>query len=368
MHGLFEICAVYISRFQANLRADRREGVSQLNRIEPETRRLPIGLAAFGLACATSLPAAADSGVRVVASIKPVHSIVSAVMAGVGEPHLIVRGATSPHDFSLRPSDAMALEEADVVFLIDEHMEASLAASLESLAGNARVVELARAKGLIRRPLREGGAFEEDEHHHHDEEDDHGHGHSHGDEDDDHGDEDMNHEPFDLHVWLDPVNGWAMARMIAATLAEVDPANAGAYDANAHELLHRLDDLTAEIDALVAPARGKPFIVFHDGYRYFEDRFGLKAVGSAVVSPERPPGVRRIRELRDKIHALDVACVFDEPQFDQRLIATVVEGTPVRSGTLDPLGADVENGADLYFAVLGNMAASFRDCLAPAGS
>lgn len=340
-----------------------------MDTIGPVSRRFPVALTAATLLAGTfSVPAPADAGVRVAASIKPVHSLASAVMAGVGEPHLIMRGASSPHDFSLRPSDAVALQEADVVFLIDEHMEASLAASLESLAGNARVVELARAKGLIRRPLREGGAFEEDEHHHHDEDDGHDHGHSHGDEDDDHGDEAMDREPFDLHVWLDPVNGWAMARMIAATLAEVDPANADTYDANANGLLHRLDELTAEIDAVVAPARGEPFIVFHDGYRYFEDRFGLTAVGSAVVSPERPPGVRRIRELRAKIHTLDVTCVFDEPQFDQRLIATIVEGTPVRSGTLDPLGADVDDGPDLYFMVLGKMAASFRDCLAPAGS
>ena len=325
--------------------------------------------AATLFAGAVCVPAVAGADVRVATSIKPVHSLVSAVMAGVGEPHLIMRGTSSPHDFSLRPSDAAVLEEADIVFLIDEHMESSLAASLESLAGNARVVELARAKGLIRRPLRDGGAFEEDEHQVHGEDDDHGHGHSHGhsdEEDEAHEDEDLEGEPFDLHVWLDPVNGWAMARRIAATLGEADPANADAYDENAHELLHRLDDLTAEIDALVAPARGEPFIVFHDGYRYFEDRFGLTAVGSAVVSPERPPGVRRIRELRDKIHAHDVTCVFDEPQFDRRLIATIIEGTPVRSGTLDPLGADVENGPGLYFAVLANMAASFRDCLAPA--
>ena len=325
-------------------------------------RCFPVALTAATLLAGTiSVPASADSGVRVAASIKPVHSLASAVMAGVGEPHLIIRGASSPHDFSLRPSDAVALEEADVVFLIDEDLEASLAASLESLAGDARVVELARAKGVIRRPLREGGAFKEDEHHHHD--DDHGH----GDGNDDHHDEDTDHEPFDLHVWLDPVNGWAMARMIAATLAEIDPGNADTYDANAHELLHRLDDLTAEIDATVAPTRGEPFIVFHDGYRYFEDRFGLTAVGSAVVSPERPPGVKRIRELRDKIHALGVACVFDEPQFDRRLVATIVEGTPVRTGTLDPLGTGIENGPGLYSALLRNMAASFRDCLTPAG-
>ena len=342
-----------------------------MDRIERVPRRFPVTLAAASvLASALSAPALAESGVRVAASIKPVHSLASAVMAGVAEPHLIIRGASSPHDFSLRPSDAVVIERADVVLLIDEDMEASLAASIESLAGGARVVELARAKGLIRKRLREGGAFEEDEPHRHDD-DDHGqsHGHSHGDEKvEGHGDEEPGHEPFDLHVWLDPVNGRAMARMIAATLAEVDPANADTYDANAHGLLHRLDRLTEELNAVVAPARGEPFIVFHDGYRYFEDRFGLTAVGSAVVSPERPPGVRRIRELRDKIQALDVTCVFDEPQFDQRLIATIVEGTSVRSGTLDPLGADVDNGPELYFAVLRNMAESFRDCLASDGA
>lgn len=153
--------------------------------------------------------------------------------------------------------------------------------------------------------------------------------------------------------------------MIAGTLAKADPANAAAYKANAHDLLDRLDDLTAEIAAQVAPARDKPFIVFHDGYRYFEDRFGLAAVGPSVASPERSPGVRRIRELREKIRELGVTRVFDEPQFDRRLVATIIEGTPVRSGTLDPLGAEVEDGPELYFTVLRNMAESFRDCLAP---
>ena len=167
-------------------------------------------------------------------------------------------------------------------------------------------------------------------------------------------------------MWLDPVNAWAMARMIAEALAEADPANAAVYEENAHGLLHRLDDLTEELDGQVAPVRGRPFIVFHDAYRYFEDRFGLTATGSAVVSEERSPGVRRIRELREKVRQLGVACVLSEPHFDQRLVATIIEGTAIRSGTVDPLGVDVESGPELYFVMLRNLAASFRDCLAPA--
>lgn len=310
-------------------------------------------------------PAPAETSIRVVTSIKPVHSLTSAVMDGVGEPHLLMRGAGSPHEFKLRPSDAAILEEAAVIFLIDERMEATLVRPIGTLARDARVVELSQARGLVRRPLREGGAFEDDHNHHHDEPEHHDHGHDHGEDHDRHED-DHDSDAFDLHVWLDPVNAWAMARMIAEALSEADPANAAVYEENVHELLHRLDDLTEEIAAQVDPVRGKPFIVFHDAYRYFEERFGLTATGSAVVSEERAPGVRRIRELREEVRQLGVTCVLSEPHFDRRLVATIIEGTAIRSGTVDPLGVDVENGPELYFAMLRNMAASFRDCLAPA--
>ena len=321
------------------------------------SRRLPRALATAALlGCAAAGPAsAADDGLRVVATIKPVHSLVSAVMAGVGEPHLIVRGMSSPHTFTMRPSDAAALEDADVVFMIGDTLETALAGPVDALAGGARVVTLANAPGLVRKTLREGGAFEADDHDGHDND-----GH-----DDDGHDDGNDGGPFDMHVWLDPSNGRAMARTIAGTLAEADPANAAVYEANAGALLHRLDRLTEEIAAQVAPARGVPFIVFHDGYRYFEDRFGLTAAGSVVVHPGRAAGARRISELRDKVRALGVACVFAEPQFDQRVVRTVIEGSAVRAGTLDPLGAAIEDGPALYATLLRTMATAFKACLAP---
>ena len=352
------------------------------------------GLLHWGVAGSAS----ADASVRVVVSIKPLHSLVSAVMEGVAEPHLIMRGAVDPHTYTMRPSDALMLEKADIAFLVDEAMETALAAQILNLAGNARVVELSGAAGLVRRPLREGGAFEVDLHHSHDghtnddhaEEDhgsdeDHGHTHeeSHGhddEDDDDHGhddhdddghagDDDLDAQPrgaFDLHVWLDPANAEASTRMIARILTEADPSNAARYADNAHHHLHELEHLSEEIAADLQAVRGVPFIVFHDGYRYFEDRFGLSAAASAVVSAERSPGVKRIRELRKKVRELGVVCVFDEPHFDQRLVNTIVEGTSVRAGTLDPLGVGIEPGPELYFTLLREMARAFRVCLAPA--
>ena len=362
-----------------------------MHRFPPAPRRFHLALAATVLLASTAAPpTAADDAARVVASIRPVHSLVSAVIAGVGEPHLVMRKGASHHSFDMRPSDAAVLQEAGIVFLVDEAMESGLAGAIDTLATRARVVELSAAEGLVRRALRAGGTFEADPFHEHDdhgdgdhEDGDHGHGrsHDHGhshDHDDDHehkhehahgdGDhDDHDHGPFDLHVWLDPVNAEAMVHMIADTLSEADPDNAARYEDNAHELIHRLEHLAEEIETEVAPVRDRPFIVFHDGYRYFEDRFGLTAAGSAVVSSERTPGVRRIRELRHKVAELGVVCLIDEPHFDRRLINTVIEGTDVRAGTVDPMGATVDSGPELYFTLLRNMSAAFRECLAPSG-
>ncbi len=320
-----------------------------------------VAVSLTGWAQATS--AVAEDGTGIVASIKPVHSIVSAVMLGVGEPQLLIRGTSSPHTFSLRPSDAAVLEDASVVFWIGAGMESSLAGPIAALAGGARLVTLSQAPNLIRRPLRGGGAFENHAHRDHD----------HGEAEDEHrgaghDDDGLGHDEhvFDMHVWLDPHNADAMARMIADELSAVDPANAERYARNATILGQRLAALTEDIDALVAPARRQPFIMFHDAYRYFEDRFGLSAAGSVVVSLERTPGVRRVRALRERVRELGAVCVFSEPQFQPSLVRTIIEDTQARSGVLDPLGAGIESGPELYFTLLRKMAASFRTCLAPA--
>ncbi len=353
-----------------------------------KSSNLGIFTAAMLFVCAIFGVAQAEVTDRVVASIKPVHSLVSAVMEGVGEPYLIIRGTASPHTFSLRPSDAEVLQNARIVFLIDELIETPLANSVDTLARDARVVMLSKAEGLVHRSLREGGAFEahdhgagedhgdhekdehsgREEHHSHEADDDHGH-HEHGSHSDESADvhEGEEHAAGDLHIWLDPVNAGAMVRTIVGTLSEVDFANTKTYTANAEALLDRLDDLTAEIAEDVAPVRDRPFIVFHDAYRHFEDRFGLTAVGSVVVSAEQSPGVRRIMELRDKVRQLGATCVFSEVQFEPRLVDTIIEGTQAKAGILDPIGTTAESGPGAYFDLIRNMAASFKSCLAPAG-
>ena len=337
------------------------------------------------LLLSTALFAAGAAAARaqapsVVVSIKPIHSLVSAIMQGVGEPSLIVEGAASPHTYSLKPSNATALQDADVIFWVGHGLEAFLEKPLESLGGKATVVELEDAPGLEKLPFREGGPFEA---HTHEGEEGHDHaheGHSHDTDGHDHAKEAEGHEhgeeagheghehgEFDMHLWLSPENARAIAAEAAKVLAEKDPANAETYNKNLAGLNEKLAALDKELAETVAPIKDKPFIVFHDAYQYFEHHYGVLAAGSITVSPETLPGAERLTQIRDKVKTLGATCVFAEPQFEPKLVNVVIEGTPAKSGTLDPEAATLDPGPDLYFTLMKSIATSLRDCLGKDG-
>jgi zinc transport system substrate-binding protein len=288
---------------------------------------------------ATSSLASAE--VKVMASIKPIHSLVAAVMEGVGTPGLVVSGNNSPHTYALKPKDAEALQDAQVIFWIGHEMEAFLEKPLESLGGNSRIVTLIAAPGVNTLPVREGNGFDKD--------DDEGEVHEAG--------------SADGHIWLDPENAKAMVQTIADELSQQDPTNAAAYSSNAAKEIAELDGLSKEITEMVAPAKGKGFIVFHDAYHYFENRFGLRASGAITIHPESTPGAKGIAEIKQRISDGKVTCVFAEPQFDNALITALVEGTTVKAATLDPEGSPLEPGPDLYPTLLRNIARNLSSCL-----
>ena len=304
----------------------------------------------------------AFADVKVVTSIKPVHSLVAAVMQGVRTPDLIVEGAGSPHTYALKPSQAKQLQEADIVFWMSQDLEAFLEKSIDGIATKAVSVPLMESRGLMTLGFREGGAFddhghdEHDDHDEHDKDDDHDH-----EKHDDHDEHD--HGEVDPHVWLDPENAKAMVHEIEEALAKADPANAATYESNAEAVMAKLDSLVAEIDSELQPVKGRGYIVFHDAYQYFENRFGVSAIGSITVSPEVLPGAERISDLQEKVRSLDATCVFSEPQFEPKLVATVTENTNARTGVLDPLGAAIDKGPNLYFTLIRNMASSLKNCL-----
>ena len=290
----------------------------------------------------------AHAEINVVASVKPVHSLVSGVMDGVGKPDLIVQGSASPHTYSLRPSQARQLEDADLVFWMGHELESFLEQPLEAIATKAHVVELIDSSKLKKIQMREGGMFD---------------AHAHDDHDEHEGHDDHGHGEFDVHVWLDPENAKVLVNEIKLALIELDPVNASKYEANSNKMNTKLDQLMDEVSNKLESEQGKGYVVFHDAYQYFEQRFGMSAVGSITVSPEVVPGANRIRELKEKINELNAHCVFSEPQFEPKLVSTVIEGTQANTGVLDPLGASIKDGPELYFTLIRNMADSLHECL-----
>jgi len=296
---------------------------------------------------------AANADVSVVTSIKPVHSLVSGVMQGVGSPTVIIEGAGSPHTYSLKPSQAKQLQDADLVFWMGDELEPFLRGPIQNIAKNAKSIKLIEAHGLKKIKFREGGMFDE-----HDDHDGHEHDKHAKDDHDDHG-----HGEYDPHVWLDPINAKAIVHEIEEALVKADPKNAKEYKANADRIAGELDQLVKELRAQFQPVQQKGFIVFHDAYQYFEQRFGVSAIGSITVSPEVMPGAERVSELRNKIRDLKATCIFSEPQFEPKLVRTLVEGTGARAGVLDPLGASLTKGPNLYFQLVREMARSLKECL-----
>lgn len=305
-------------------------------------------LAAFGLVLVGG--AARADELNVVATIKPIHSIAASVMAGVGEPRLLIDGTASPHTFTLRPSDAKALSAARVVFRVSDGLEPFMIKVARSLPKSAEVVTLEKVPGLTLLEIRSGGTFDDDDH-------THGksgkHSHSH--------DHDKN--AIDGHLYLDPANAILIATHMAEVLSKADPASAERLKANAEAFGRDMRALMAELEARTKPLADRPFIVFHDAYQYFERRFGLEAAGSVTVSPDIAPSARRLSALRRKISALKAVCVFSEPQFEPRLVATITEKTNARRGVLDPLGVAIPAGVAHYPTLLRNLAADLEACL-----
>lgn len=285
---------------------------------------------------------------KVTATVKPLHALASGVMAGIGTPTLLVRGKGSEHGYALKPSEAKALSQADLVIWVGEALESFMTKPLRTLPKKARVLEIATVDGLKLLKPREGGVW--------DGHDDHGHGKKPAAKHD-------HHDEIDGHVWLDIDNAKLIVRAIARTLGDIDGANRAAYERNAASVSDGLDGLDAELKSRFAPIKGQPFIVFHDAYQYLEQRYGLAAAGSITIHPENKPSARRLTQLRAKIAELKARCAFSEPQYNANIVRTVVEGTSARIGTLDPIGADLAEGPGAYAQMMRNLATSLTGCL-----
>jgi zinc transport system substrate-binding protein len=286
---------------------------------------------------------------KVIASIMPVHSIVANVMGDVGTPELLLSGKNSEHSASLSPTQISALGQADVVFMIGGGLEHKLGqvSGSEAVKGK-KFVALTDAPEIKVLKIRKGVNFEADS------------------------DEDLpeTSDPqygfalkYNAHIWLDPENAKAMTKAVATELGKIDPGHAATYQTNATVYLASLDQLEAEIAATTKPIQGKPFIVFHDAYPYFESRFGLTAVGSISDASAAAPSAKWLVEIRAKLASTKALCVFREPQFDSKYVNVVLEGSTAKEGVLDAMGYGLKAGHAAYAEILRNIATSAKACL-----
>lgn len=279
---------------------------------------------------------------KVVVSIAPLHSLTSALMTGVGEPQLLLRRSDSPHSASLRPSQATALTDADLMIWVGPELESFLTQPVMRLLKPRVELQLLREETLLRLPQREGGLWEEDLHE---------------------GEDEHQHAEYNPHIWLSPENANEIARLITQRLILIDPANREAYQKNLNQLNLRIAQTRQQLSQRLLPFAGKPYLVFHDAYPYFEKAFNLNAIGSVRISAEQAPGARRVQQIREKVSRSQAVCLFSEPQFSPALAQTLATGTTLRLGVLDPLGRLTGNAEDRWFQLMEDLGEGLTRCL-----
>ena len=295
-----------------------------------------------------------NAEIKVVTTIQPLHSLISNVMGDKGKLDLILEGTASPHSFTLKPSHAKMLENADAIFWIDKDLESFLEKPLKSIPKKAKVVHLMDISGLEIHKFREkniyGGHDDHDKHGHkedkHDDHDKHGHAHAHGE--------------FDVHIWLDPNNAKVIVKEVANQLATLDSKNSDFYKMNANNTVNKLDNLINKIDKSMN--KKASFVTFHDAYQYFEKRFGVEALGALTINTDIQPGAKQIAEIKDLVEDKNIKCIFSEPQFNPKLINMIAKSTGAKTGILDPLGSSYKPGKDLYFNLINDLYENLNKC------
>merc|ERR1712178_548506 len=302
-------------------------------------------------------------------TIQPINSLVSAVIGNTGKTISLIPVEISPHEFKLKPSDAKKMQEGNVIFYISKHLESDVVKVFDNLPKNIKIVDLLEETGIEHLSIRDNEAWERHDHHGHDDHDDRDkHSKKHDDHDHDkhakkHDDHDDHQTKDDVHIWLSPDNAIKIINKANKVLSLYYPQNAKIYDENAKIMINKINKLKAELTKDLAPIKDKPYVVFHDAYQYFEKAFGLNAVGSVALEGDIASSPKQVSYIKEKIVKLKASCVFQEPQFDSKLVKIVVEGTNAQIGTLDPLGVGIKDEKDFYLQLLRNMAKSLKECL-----
>ena len=317
----------------------------------------------------SSINAFATETTGVISTIQPINSLVSAVIGNTGKTISIIPAEQSPHDFKLKPSDVKVLQNGNIIFYVSNHLESSVTKVFKNLPKNIKLINLMKESGINHLAIRDNAAWERHDHHgdDHDDHDKHGKKHDDHDDHDKHGkkhdDHDDHEKEDDVHIWLSPDNAIKIVQKVNKVLSLYFPENSKIYNDNTTKFIDKIRNLKMELIKELSPIKNKPYIVFHDAYQYFEKTFELNAVGSIALEGDIASSPKQISFIKDKIIKSKASCVFQEPQFDSKLVKIVLEGTNAKTGTLDPHGVNITGNKDFYLQLLKNMAKSLKECL-----
>ncbi|MFD2173179.1 zinc ABC transporter substrate-binding protein [Rhodobacter lacus] len=323
------------------------------------------------LALLAALPAPALAEVpQVMTDLPVIQSLTAQVMGDLGTPAVLLEQGGNAHSYQLKPSQAAALQSADLVIWVGPEMTPWLERALDTVAGSGARLALLHTPGTHLQDF--GGAPHAE---HGDEDHDlaaeaHDHAaHAEGAEDHDHaeeGEEHHDHSGLDPHAWLAPENAEIWLDQIAATLSSADPEHEATYAANAKAAKASVAALDARLQAELSPVAGRPFVVFHAAYGYLSAHYGLDVVGAVNLGDATAPGAAHLAELRADLAQKGVVCAFPEAQHDPKQIEMLLEGTQVKLGdALDPTGSALSYGPDLYAQLLQGLADTLTRCLRP---
>lgn len=276
-------------------------------------------------------------------------------MDGIANPKLLLKGSVSAHSYSLKPSDAKNLQQADLVVWVGEELETFLKKPLASLAHRVKVVNLINQDAISTATL-------------------HPHGHNTSNrlavdtEEQNQAHALDKHNFVDPHIWLDPFNAIAIVKITAETLSAMDKNNSEHYQRNSHQLIRDLGDLHKSLKQQLKPVRDKPFMVYHDAYGLFVKRYGLNSVGAITTGPDRKPSAQRLHHVREVLLETGAGCVFLEPQFEPKWMNSILQGTNARTAILDPIGTKIKLGKQAYFDLMNGLSQSMLGCLQQAGN
>lgn len=267
----------------------------------------------------------------VLSSIKPLTLIAQEITGAVAEVDTLLPATASHHNYPLKMSDHVRLQNADVILWVGPELESFMQRPVANLP-RANIITAYDLVG-INWPVE---ADEADAHHH-------------------------EHDP---HLWLDPRNAILVAQALTTTLAQIDAANATQYRANLARFVIKVTQLDQKLQIALKPWAGVGFAVYHEGFGHFVSRYGLHQLAYITFTPEQKPGAKHMHQLRKKL-AKDGKCLFLEPYNDMQSARELAQELHLNLGTLDALGAQ---GATSYLQLLEQMAGAFSACLANRGN